>query len=473
MRMVDPGEVQTSIVPADGSRALSAPWDDLRDGEGYAGGALVVTNLGLLMPTCGDRPEDADRLTLRRAPSTTNGARREAVRIAAETLGQLETWRAYPALYALLHSDVRAEVPFRAVACWYAERYGLPETPAYPGPFSVKVRHVHFGAWTWSVTGKGFPDAAEVTYRQQVGTVGKTEPVDGVEHLAFADSQWRWFFGVDPEDVTNQPTDCDLGATADQPVAGEDSITYVNHRCPAGMTRDDFDPSDCSPDPHAIRWELSGSTLDRPLTWEDVTTTGGPEYTWDLLSYGDYQVSADQLPEDAPDVVFSDDGVTPQATGYAVTLDADQPHVRFDDYVLPSDDPAAQRGSIEVDFYDCPKGMTAATLDPAECSPSTAGSHGYVLSPCPDIDLADLPGGPLFGLDDEFAIGEARYRIDDLPFGTYDVGQGNSDQGLILYAPDYPQKTDGAHVIVGTYEVTIDASAPDAVIALYQVEEGG
>jgi len=214
--------------------------------------------------------------------------------------------------------------------------------------------------------------------------------VDGVEHLAFADSQWRWFFGVDPEDVTNQPTDCDLGATADQPVAGEDSITYVNHRCPAGMTRDDFDPSDCSPDPHAIRWELSGSTLDRPLTWEDVTTTGGPEYTWDLLSYGDYQVSADQLPEDAPDVVFSDDGVTPQATGYAVTLDADQPHVRFDDYVLPSDDPAAQRGSIEVDFYDCPKGMTAATFDPNECSPSTAGSHGYVLSPCPDVDLCSV-----------------------------------------------------------------------------------
>src|SRR5262245_31463748 len=48
MRMVDPGKVRTSVVPANGSRTLSAPWDDLRDGEGYTGGALVVTSLGVL-----------------------------------------------------------------------------------------------------------------------------------------------------------------------------------------------------------------------------------------------------------------------------------------------------------------------------------------------------------------------------------------------------------------------------------------
>src|SRR5262249_11889752 len=149
MRMVDPGKVVTSFVPNNASRTLRAPWDEVQSGQGYSGAALVVTSAGLLMPTCVNGAGDADRLSLGPAPSSASATKREAVRIAAETLGKLETWRAYPALYALLHPDVQAEVPFRAVACWYATQHGLPESPAYPGLFSVKVRQVRFANWTW------------------------------------------------------------------------------------------------------------------------------------------------------------------------------------------------------------------------------------------------------------------------------------------------------------------------------------
>jgi hypothetical protein len=210
MRTEAPGTVAPMVVADGDTQTLRAPWDDLGDPPGFIGGALVVTSAGALVPLCSERPVDADELQLGPAPASDEAAREEAVRIAVETLGRLESWRAYPALYQLLHPDAQAEVPFAAMACWYAERYGLPSDPQRTLVFDNVVDHVEFGPWTWAVTGETYPNAAAVAYRQKIGTIAQAEEVETSFHLVEADGQWRWFFGVSREALDALPTDCEL-----------------------------------------------------------------------------------------------------------------------------------------------------------------------------------------------------------------------------------------------------------------------
>lgn len=46
--------------------------------------------------------------------------------------------------------------------------------------------------WTWGVTGKVYPSAAEVTFRQRFAD---GEETDGVIRLVRDNGVWRWFFG--------------------------------------------------------------------------------------------------------------------------------------------------------------------------------------------------------------------------------------------------------------------------------------
>jgi hypothetical protein len=169
-----------------------------------------VTNVGVLVPACSDRPVDADEIVLGPAPSSDEEAREEAVTLAVQTLGRLESYRAYPALYRLLHPDAQAEVPFAAMACWYAAQYDLPVDPLLTLVFWNTVDSVAFGPWTWDVTGTSYPDAAAVEYRQLAGTIVESEETSSVMHLVEFDGQWRWFFGTSAEDLAALPTDCDL-----------------------------------------------------------------------------------------------------------------------------------------------------------------------------------------------------------------------------------------------------------------------
>jgi hypothetical protein len=211
MRMEEP-DSSTAVVIADGTtETVRAPWDDLGDLPGYIGGALVVTNMGALVPVCSERAVDADEIMLGPAPASDEEARQEAVTIAVQTLGRLESWRAYPALYQLLHPDAQAEAPFTALACWYAAQYGLPDEPLTTLVFGNDVDAVAFGPWTWGVTGETYPDAATVDYRQEVGTIVDVDEVASTMHLVEADGQWRWFFGASEEALAALPVDCDLG----------------------------------------------------------------------------------------------------------------------------------------------------------------------------------------------------------------------------------------------------------------------
>jgi hypothetical protein len=199
--MTDPGNTRVRTVE-DGDRlTLSVPWNDLpRDGE--LGAALVVTSAGVLMPMCDGRAVELNR------PLGADAESDEALAtIAAETIGALEMWRAYPALYALLHPDGQDLIPFEAIACWYADQFGLP-TDWREGIFETTVLDVSFGDWTWSVTGEEYADTAEITYEQMVGT----EPVEGSMHLVLEDGQYRWFFGSSLDAINSLPTNCGLGS---------------------------------------------------------------------------------------------------------------------------------------------------------------------------------------------------------------------------------------------------------------------
>jgi hypothetical protein len=244
--VVDPGRGNDVTIKDRETRILSAPWDDLRDGAGYFGAALVVTSAGVLVPGCSDRPADADTLTLGPAPGSSSALKREQVEIAARMIGQLESWRAYPALYSLLHPDAQEEVPFAAVACWYAGEYGLPGTPDNHIVRSTEPTDVTFGPWTYGVTGETY-DAAEVTYRQKIGSMVSSDTVETVAHLVKEGGLWRWFFGANAEAVAALPTDCDLGTADEAAATGSVEVDFFD--CQPGMTPETFDAAACSPIP--------------------------------------------------------------------------------------------------------------------------------------------------------------------------------------------------------------------------------
>lgn len=201
--MTDPGNTRTRTVE-DGDRlTIDVTWNQVRM-EGELGAALVVTSAGILLPMCDGREVDLER-PLGNDPVSDE----DLARIAAETIGALEMWRAYPALYALLHPDAQDLIPFETIACWYADQFGLPGEWK-DTVFGTTVLDVTFDDWTWSVTGEEYDNAAEITYEQEIGTMANTETIESTMHLVSEDGQYRWFFGADLDTIESMPTDCDL-----------------------------------------------------------------------------------------------------------------------------------------------------------------------------------------------------------------------------------------------------------------------
>ena len=492
MTMDAPGKFESTTIPDQETKEISAPWDEAQTATGYTGGALIVTNLGILTPLCDGKPVS---LELGPAPATDDDARLEAVQIAATSLGQLESWRAYPALYALLHPDVQTEVPYRAVACWYANQYGTAANPLPQSVQSTNVDDVQFGDWTWSLNNTDYPDAATVTITQQIGSTSSPQPVTSTEHLVQSDGQWRWFFGLSRADVAAQPTDCDLGATttssASTPSAttpgndtsnppattptnantGPGAITITNYSCPTGMTTETLDPSLCTLDPAAATWTLTGAALDQPLTWDDVTQQHGPGYSWVGLPLGEYIIVPATLPSDVTAYAIAGSGnANRQDAGIALTLVDAEPTVSLSIYLFPSGDAGATQtvdtGSITVTFYDCQPGMTPETFDATGCTPVSQGFANVTLTSGADVDASALAGGPIFTMTSGANLGGGSFQISDLPFGTYTISPGQNYNGPLFYAPDGNASGDS------TYEITISADDPDPSLSLYRLSEG-
>lgn len=482
MAMVDPGTV-TPITVADGTTAsIPAGLDNARKsvGAGSNGAALVVTNFGILLPRCGSSQPAA--IDLGPAPTSEIDTQREQATIAAETLGTLESWRAYPALFALLHPDVQAATTFPAVACWFVGQDGTFEAPVDAGQSATVVTDVVFGSWTWAVNGTSYPNAAAVTVSEQTG--GASSAVTSSEHLVEAGGQWRWFFGLSQDAVDAQPTDCDLGGantttTVNSPAtvtqsapaeSGEASITITTYTCPAGITLETLDPDACSLDPGAAQWTLSGSSLASPLPWGMATEDHGPGYSWTGLAYGEYIIDPDVLPEGVENYAIAGSAnASRQDTGVFVTLGADEPHVRLSIYLFSAGSdvaPPAVSGAVEVVFYDCQPGMTPDTFDPSLCSPMEQGFGNVTLTPGSDVDPSALPGGPIFTITSGANLGGGAFQIADLPPGTYLVGPGQNFSGPVFYSPD------GEMVGDSTYAVTISADNPTPVLNLYRLSQG-
>ena len=194
------------------SAQVTGEWDEPREGEqGYVGGAIVVTTLGVLLPICSDRPIDGDELTFSGpAPDNTDSVIEAETTAMAVTLGQLEGWRAYSALYALLHPDVQELVSFEKMACFYVAEYGTAQEPTDIVIFSTAVRELSIGSWTWSGNGTTYELSAAYGYVQQIGTLAASSNVVGTAHLVQADGVWRWFFGVSPESIASMSETCGI-----------------------------------------------------------------------------------------------------------------------------------------------------------------------------------------------------------------------------------------------------------------------
>ena len=356
LRPVEPPIFKAVTIASGQTAKLSAPWDDLRSGDGDSGGALVVTNFGVLAPVCG--ASSPETVTLGSAPSSRAAAKLEAVKIAATSLGQLESWRAYPALYALLHPDVRAEVSFGVIACWYAAQFGTAVTPSAAGVISTSIDGVSFGGWTWTLNNRRYADAATVKVTQQIGNATLTQPVTSTEHLVLADGQWRWFFGTSRASLAAMTGNCPLDTAAapaavaatptpkpaktprptSTPTAAAaelGSITVTNYVCPTGMTLRNLVRAGCSPEPSAARWTLTGKPIKGLRTWSETTERGGLGHAWTDLPFGEYVLNPAALPTGVTlYAIGGSDNIARQDKGIAVTLGPGEPNIQLNTYLI-------------------------------------------------------------------------------------------------------------------------------------------
>lgn len=206
--MVESDAFDPITVTAGEQATITAPWDDLRDGPGQLGAAIVFTNLGLLMPGCDDRevgvvttPHSAD--ISEEMSDVTYAA------IALEAYGVLQTWRAYPAMYAMLHPDSQAAVSWGKFACANAKEHGTAADP-FGTIFSTEVATVQMRDFDYSVTGQHYDEAVQINFRQTVGSIAKTNQVGNTTFLVMVDGQYRPFYGNDPNLIATFPETCDL-----------------------------------------------------------------------------------------------------------------------------------------------------------------------------------------------------------------------------------------------------------------------
>lgn len=193
------------------SASVKAPWigGELRRSSTVA--VMVVTSAGVFLPACGADEEPLRFEYAGDLPKLGEEEDAESAQIAAEMIGQLESWLAYPALYSLLHPEARAQIPYAAIACWYQERFGPPVKGDAKTIYSTKATDVVFEDWTYAVSGTLFEGSASVTYEQKTGVFPDEDPVEPAEmHLVRVAGLWNWFFGASAEGVAALKTDCDL-----------------------------------------------------------------------------------------------------------------------------------------------------------------------------------------------------------------------------------------------------------------------
>lgn len=194
-------------------------------------------------------PQSATNLAIE--PSEPEQAARAAL-----YFSELEAEGDYDALYAWMHPNAKAVVPRSAVVGWYTNEW------AQLGPGPINVTGVEFVDWTWGVTGKTYPNTAEVLFEQPFADGSVV--ADIVRLVQDDHGEWRWFFGRDLAFVQEQITKYSLDEVA--PAAQEvgRQLTIQKAICPAGYAGSAY-IDDCSP--HRARGCSSewGCHTPRPL----------------------------------------------------------------------------------------------------------------------------------------------------------------------------------------------------------------
>ncbi len=206
----EPAPFAAELLANGASVELTAPWDDLRRDPADTGAVLIVTNLGVLAPGCAGEPaglvptpHNSDLSVSRAMDAETAAA------IAMETYGLLQSWFAYPALYAQLHPDSRAAVAWGTFACLNASEHGTADDPALRVR-NTEVEMVHAEPFTYGVTGQKYPEAMRVNYRQTLENGDMTG--NGMDFV-MSNGQYRPFFGNDPGYLAQLPATCDALAS--------------------------------------------------------------------------------------------------------------------------------------------------------------------------------------------------------------------------------------------------------------------
>ena len=120
----------------------------------------------------------------------------DAALAVAETLSGIEVSGKFYGLYDALHPDARAILPREAVSGWYEDAF------PYTGESAARAVKIRFIAWTWEVTGRTYPETAEVSMRQTLSD--GTTLRDEVRLVKDERGAWSWFFGRDRAFVEEQ-----------------------------------------------------------------------------------------------------------------------------------------------------------------------------------------------------------------------------------------------------------------------------
>ncbi len=116
----------------------------------------------------------------------------------AVALSRYEANHDFEALYARLHPDSRARVPFKVFKGWYEALLAGKSTT------ELTVTDINFIDWTWGVTGVTYHDTAQVLFVQPYWVNGVREDVSSAFHLVAEDGEWYWFFGGSQEFLDQQ-----------------------------------------------------------------------------------------------------------------------------------------------------------------------------------------------------------------------------------------------------------------------------
>ncbi|HEU0164347.1 MAG TPA: hypothetical protein VFQ54_04830, partial [Thermomicrobiales bacterium] len=163
------------------------------DSDKVFGGALVVTSRGILQPMCNEQV-----VHLWSDPglpaNNSEDAMNQEVTIAVTTIGQLESLRAYPALYAMMHPDSQAHLTVDTLSCWYAKQFGVP-SDWKETVFTTTIDKLDIvNSWVWAPERIRYErGVAIVDITQSIGGIAKTQDVTSTLHLVESAGVWRWF----------------------------------------------------------------------------------------------------------------------------------------------------------------------------------------------------------------------------------------------------------------------------------------